>query len=121
MDKQNLINILNSYHCTNPVEKVQNIKRITKIIIEKYNQDIPPNFDELLQLPGVGPKVASCVWNNAHSMVKSIAVDVHVHEICNRLGFVDSNTAEETRVQLEKWLPLELWDDVHSIMVPFGT
>merc|ERR1712127_301443 len=53
-------------------------------------------------------------------MCASIAVDVHVHDISNRLGFVHSANAEETRVQLEKWLPLELWDDIHSMLVPHG-
>lgn len=115
-----MIDILNSYHCTNPVQKVINIKKITKLIIEKFNQDIPRTFSELIQLPGVGPKTASVVWNNSHSVFYSIGVDVHVHEIANRLGWVTSSTPEETRVQLERWVPLELWSDLHSMLVKHG-
>lgn len=115
-----MIDVLNSFHCTNAVQKVINIKKCTKLVIERFGEDIPRSFEELLQLPGVGPKVASCVWNSAHAMCASVAVDTHVHVICNRLGFAASTAAEQTRVQLERWLPAELWADLHAMLVPHG-
>ena len=115
-----MIDVLNSFHCTNAVQKVINIKKCTKLVIERFGEDIPRSFEELLQLPGVGSKVASCVWNSAHAMCASVAVDTHVHVICNRLGFAASTAAEQTRVQLERWLPVELWADPHAMLVPHG-
>lgn len=112
MDKQYLINCLKQFECTNPVQKVINLQKFTKLIVEKYNCDIPLNFDELIQLPGVGKFTASLVYNYTFNLANSITVDTHVHKLANRLGFVSSNTFDETRIQLERWFPLELWKDV---------
>ncbi|KAH1207653.1 Endonuclease III 2, chloroplastic [Glycine max] len=72
--------------------KVSNLKKIANICLMKYDGDIPSSIEELLLLPGVGPKIAHLVlmivgWNN----VQGICVDTHVHRICNLLldGFRD--------------------------------
>eukprot|EP00753_Platysulcus_tardus_P018610 PLAT6964.1.p1 GENE.PLAT6964.1~~PLAT6964.1.p1 ORF type:complete len:301 (-),score=90.85 PLAT6964.1:188-1090(-) len=101
-------------------KKASYLKRTSAILCEKYDGDIPPTVEEMVALPGVGPKMAflamSCAWKNC----VGIGVDVHVHRISNRLGWVDSKKPEQTRVQLESWLPRSLWNDINVLLVGFG-
>ncbi|XP_050436853.1 endonuclease III-like protein 1 [Adelges cooleyi] len=102
--------------------KVEYIKRTTRILKDNYNSDIPNSVKDLCQLPGVGPKMAhlcmSCAWNE----VTGIGVDTHVHRISNRLGWVKktTKTPEDTRKELEAWLPRDLWQEVNHMLVGFG-
>ncbi|MED6206004.1 alpha,alpha-trehalase nth1 [Stylosanthes scabra] len=107
--------------------KASNLKRIAEICLMKYDGDIPNSVEELLLLPGVGPKIAYLVmilgWNN----VQGICVDTHVHRICNRLGWVSragtkqkTSTPEETRKALQRWLPKEEWVPINPLLVHFG-
>ncbi|XP_025202334.1 endonuclease III-like protein 1 [Melanaphis sacchari] len=102
--------------------KVEYIKRTTRILKDIYNGDIPSTIKDLCQLPGVGPKMAhlcmSCAWNE----VTGIGVDTHVHRISNRLGWVKktTKTPENTRMELESWLPKDLWREVNHMLVGFG-
>ncbi|VFQ92111.1 unnamed protein product [Cuscuta campestris] len=107
--------------------KAINLKKIAKICIVKYGGDIPSTLDELLKLPGIGPKMAHLAMNVAWNNVQGICVDTHVHRICNRLGWVSkagtnqkTSSPEETRVALEKWLPKEEWDPINPLLVGFG-
>lgn len=88
-------------------KKADYIKDTTKICAEKYNGDIPPTVEELVKLPGVGPKMAHITMNVAWGQVTGIGVDTHVHRISNRLGWVKKPTKvpEETRLAVESWLP----------------
>lgn len=90
--------------------------------MEKYNSDIPNNIKELVALPGVGPKMAHICMATAWQEVTGIGVDVHVHRISNRLGWLSQPTKdpEQTRVALEAWLPQQLWSDVNYLLVGFG-
>ncbi|KAL5152375.1 Endonuclease III 2, chloroplastic [Glycine soja] len=107
--------------------KASNLKKIANICLLKYDGDIPSSIEELLLLPGVGPKIAHLVmivgWNN----VQGICVDTHVHRICNRLGWVSrpgskqkTLTPEETRQALQRWLPKEEWVPINTLLVGFG-
>ncbi|KAK7272015.1 hypothetical protein RJT34_28348 [Clitoria ternatea] len=107
--------------------KASNLKKIANICLMKYDGDIPSTIEELLLLPGVGPKIAHLVmivgWNN----VQGICVDTHVHRICNRLGWVTrpgtnqkTLTPEQTRKALERWLPKEEWIPINPLLVGFG-
>ncbi|MEK6863610.1 MAG: endonuclease III [Nanoarchaeota archaeon] len=99
--------------------KARNVKRLSKIILEKYNLTIPDNFDGLVSLPGVGRKTANCVL--AYTFKKpAIAVDVHVHRISNRLGWVKTVHPEETEEALKKVIPKTLWIDVNRLLVGHG-
>lgn len=107
--------------------KASNLKKIVKILIAKYEGDIPSSLEELLQLPGIGPKMAHLVMNVAWNDVQGICVDTHVHRICNRLGWVfragtgqKTSTPEETREALQKWLPKEEWVPLNPLLVGFG-
>ncbi|XP_047921964.2 endonuclease III-like protein 1 [Anser cygnoides] len=102
--------------------KVKYIKQTTAILKQKYGGDIPSTVEELVKLPGVGPKMAHLAMNIAWNSVSGIAVDTHVHRITNRLKWVKKATRypEETRVALEDWLPRDLWREINWLLVGFG-
>ncbi|WP_457634835.1 endonuclease III [Persephonella sp.] len=99
--------------------KSKTIKEIARIIVEKYNGKVPDNLEELLKLPGVGRKTANLVL--ALSFGKpAICVDIHVHRITNRLGFVKTKNPEETEKQLMEKVPVEHWNRINDLLVAFG-
>ncbi|NXE50707.1 NTH protein, partial [Casuarius casuarius] len=102
--------------------KVKYIKQTTAILKQKYGGDIPSTVEELVKLPGVGPKMAHLAMHIAWNSVSGISVDTHVHRITNRLKWVKKETRspEETRVALEDWLPRDLWRDINWLLVGFG-
>ena len=67
--------------------KAANLAKISAILLEKYNGKVPADMDALLSLPGVGRKTANLVITEAFGMY-GICVDIHVHRICNRAGWV---------------------------------
>ncbi|XP_017879405.1 endonuclease III-like protein 1 [Ceratina calcarata] len=103
-------------------KKVQYIKKASKILIEEYKSDIPRTLEDLCKLPGVGPKMGHICMRIAWNEVSGIGVDTHVHRICNRISWVRkrTKTPEETRMDLEEWLPKHLWCDVNHLLVGFG-
>ncbi|XP_048817663.1 endonuclease III-like protein 1 isoform X3 [Lagopus muta] len=105
-----------------PQNKVKYIKQTTAILKQNYGGDIPSTVEELVKLPGVGPKMAHLAMNIAWNSVSGIAVDTHVHRITNRLKWVKKETRypEETRVALEDWLPRDLWREINWLLVGFG-
>ncbi|PHU15741.1 Endonuclease III -like protein 2, chloroplastic [Capsicum chinense] len=107
--------------------KASNLKKVAKICLSKYDGDIPSSLEELLLLPGIGPKMAHLVMNVAWENVQGICVDTHVHRISNRLGWVSrpgtkqkTRTPEETRESLQLWLPKEEWVPINPLLVGFG-
>lgn len=98
------------------------IKNTAKILIDKYDSDIPDSIEEMVKLPGVGPKMAHICMRVAWGVVSGIGVDTHVHRISNRLQWMPKATKEpeQTRVALESWLPRELWSEVNELLVGFG-
>ncbi|KAK4370688.1 hypothetical protein RND71_010163 [Anisodus tanguticus] len=107
--------------------KASNLKKVAKICLSKYDGDIPSSLEELLLLPGIGPKMAHLVMNVAWNNVQGICVDTHVHRISNRLGWVSrpgtkqkTRTPEETRESLQLWLPKEEWVPINPLLVGFG-
>jgi len=99
--------------------KAKNVQKLSSIIIEKYSKKVPDSFEELTSLPGVGRKTANCVL--AYTFKKpAIAVDIHVHRISNRLGWVKTNSLEDTEEVLRKIIPVEWWIDVNRLFVGHG-
>lgn len=73
-----------------------------------------------MDLPGVGPKMAFICENVAWNKQSGIGVDTHMHRLFNKLRWVQSNNPEQTRMQLEAWLPEDKWKDVNLLWVGFG-
>lgn len=82
--------------------------------------DVPTTVDEIAALPGIGPKMAYLAVDACWHTCQGIGVDVHVHRIANRLGWAESRTPEQTRMQLEDLLPDTVWPDVNHLLVGFG-
>ncbi|XP_023170282.2 endonuclease III-like protein 1 [Drosophila hydei] len=102
--------------------KAKYLKQTSEILVDQYNEDIPNNIKELLKLPGVGPKMAHICMATAWQEITGIGVDTHVHRIANRLAWLKKPTKEpeQTRIQLESWLPRPLWAEVNHLLVGFG-
>jgi endonuclease-3 len=92
---------------------------MAKKLRDEFHGQVPKTIDELITLPGVGRKTASCVLVYAYHQ-PAIPVDTHVHRIVNRLGWVNTKTAEQTELALRKVLPEKLWLTINRVMVFFG-
>lgn len=99
--------------------KAARIKEISQIIVEKFNGKVPKDFNELINLPGVGAKTANCVLVYAFQ-IPAIPVDTHVHRISNRLGWVKTKKPDETEKELKKIIPKEQWIRINRLFVRFG-
>lgn len=80
---------------------------------------IPKTREELMKLPGVGRKTANLVLNRAFE-IPAIAVDTHVHRICNVLGWVKTETPQQTEMELIKIIPEKYWPDLNRLFVSIG-
>jgi endonuclease III len=99
--------------------KARQIKKLSGIILNKYNGKIPMTGPGLVNLPGVGRKTANLVLNRAFGL-PAIAVDTHVHRITNTLGWVKTKTPEQTEKELVKILPEKYWSDTNRLFVSIG-
>lgn len=99
--------------------KARHVKKMARMILEEFNGKVPETFDELTSLPGVGRKTANCLLSYAFKK-PAIAVDVHVHRISNRLGWVKTKTPEETEEALKRIVPQESWSKINQLFVDHG-
>ncbi len=99
--------------------KAKIIKKVSEIIIQKYNGKLPQDLNSLLSLPGVGRKTANLVLSIAFNK-DTICVDTHVHRISNRIGIVSSKTPQETEIKLKETVPKKYWKKINKLMVSFG-
>jgi endonuclease-3 len=90
------------------------------ILDRDYAGKVPHDYDALINLPGVGPKMAHLALHHAFDDVRGIGVDTHVHRITNVLHWAKSDDAEKTRAQLESWFPQEEWKHINYILVGIG-
>lgn len=99
--------------------KAQQLKTIARIIYDEYGGKVPDDIDKLMELPGVGIKTASLVLNLGYG-IDAICVDCHVHQIANRLGWVDTSSPEETEKVMRKILPRRYWIPLNEMLVRYG-
>ncbi len=99
--------------------KAQQIIDLSREIVEKYNSKVPDTIEELVKFKGVGRKTANLVLTKGFNK-PAICVDVHVHRISNRLGYVCTKTPEETEFALRKKLPKKYWIDFNTLLVTHG-
>lgn len=109
--------------CIYPVgfwkQKARYLHTLPDCLDELYCGTIPDTVDELIRLPGVGRKTANLVVAVAFGK-PAICVDVHVHRICNRLGYVQTATPLHTEMKLRSILPARYWISINSYLVSFG-
>jgi endonuclease III len=99
--------------------KAKYIKKLPEVLNKEFNNKIPNTVEELIKLPGVGRKTANLVVALAFKK-PAVCVDVHVHRIMNRLGYLKTKTPFETEMELRKKLPIKYWTTFNTIFVAFG-
>jgi len=99
--------------------KAKQIQAISQKICEDFNGKTPDNIEDLLSLPGVGRKTANLVVTVGHKK-PGICVDIHVHRICNRWGYVATKTPDKTEQILREKLPKKFWIPLNGLLVAFG-
>jgi endonuclease-3 len=99
--------------------KAYNIRDMAKRVAEEFGGDLPCDFDVMTSFRGVGPKCANLTLGIACGAT-SISVDIHVHRVTNRWGYVQATTPEATREALENVLPRKYWVEINRLLVPFG-
>jgi endonuclease-3 len=99
--------------------KAASLKKIAAILLEQYNGKVPASMEVLLSLPGVGRKTANLVLNEAFDL-DAICVDIHVHRISNRCGWLKSKNPEETEMILREILPKKFWKRINRLLVLYG-
>ena len=100
--------------------KAKNIKNCCKILVEKYNSEVPHTMEELVELPGVGRKTANVVMCNAFENAEGIAVDTHAKRISNRIGFSKESDPIKIEQDLLKVIPKKYLKDVNHLLVYHG-
>jgi endonuclease-3 len=100
--------------------KAKNIQKLSRMIIEDYNREVPRDRDELTNLPGVGRKTANVVVSVAYD-VPAIAVDTHVERVSKRLGISKwKDSVLEVEKTLMSKIPKEEWSVTHHRLIFFG-
>jgi endonuclease-3 len=99
--------------------KARQIHEIARRSVEEYGGAVPCEYDALVSFGGVGPKCANLVLGIACGEPR-VGVDVHVHRVTNRWGYVETRTPEETVAALEEKLPRRRWVEINRLLVPFG-
>ena len=113
---ESLIHPCGFYH-----NKAVNIINCSKMIVEKFNGQVPTNFDDLVSLPGVGRKTANVMLIVAFN-TPAIPVDTHIFRVSNRLGLTNAKNEIECEEQLVKLFAdkKELWGKIHHLILLYG-
>ncbi len=99
--------------------KARQLHQLAKRVAEEYGGKLPCDREVLLSFAGVGPKCANLVMGIACGE-PFIGVDIHVHRVTNRWGYVATSTPEKTMRALEAKLPRMYWVEINRLLVPFG-
>jgi endonuclease-3 len=105
--------------CTFPEPKARTIRGIAQVALRDHGGTLPCELEPLLALHGVGPKCANLALGIACNL-PLIGVDIHVHRVTNRLGYVQTRTPEKTMEALMRKLPQRYWVEINALLVPFG-
>ena len=96
------------------------VRDTSRVLVEKFGGRVPETLEELVTLPGVGRKTANLVMILAFRSRKNICVDIHVHRISNRLGWVRTRTPEDTEQALYEVIPKRWWPLINLYLVTWG-
>ena len=105
--------------CTFHETKAPQVREIARRTVEEFGGELPCDEAALVSMNGIGPKCAHLTLGIACGL-PYIGVDVHVHRVTNRWGFVQAKTPEKTMAALEEKLPRDKWVDINRLLVPFG-
>ncbi len=104
---------------TFPEPKARDIHELSRRIVEEHGGEVPDTPDGLMRFRGVGPKIAALTLAVGFD-IPALAVDIHVHRVTNRWGYVQARTPEKTMAALLAVLPKRYWVEINERLVPFG-
>lgn len=99
--------------------KAVSILEFSQRLIDEYGGRVPDTVEELVKFKGVGRKTANLVVGLGHGL-PAVCVDVHVHRICHRLGYLDTKDPDETEMALREKLPQRYWNVINTMLVLHG-
>ena len=99
--------------------KAKNIKRLSELLLERHEGEIPSTFEELEDLPGVGHKTAGVVLAQAFG-IPAFPIDTHIHRLAARWGLSNGRNVEQTEKDLKAVFPKNAWNDLHLQIIFFG-
>ena len=99
--------------------KAKNIKRLSEILVEEYNGEVPATFVDMERLPGVGHKTASVVMIHAFK-IPAFPVDTHIHRLAQRWKLTAGKNVVQTEEDLKKLWPKDQWEDLHLQFITYG-
>ena len=100
--------------------KAKNIKRSGRMLVEKYDSQVPRTMNELLELPGVARKTANIVLSNAYGVIEGIAVDTHVRRLSKRLGLTENKNPDKIEADLMLIVPKSHWKRITDLLIFHG-
>lgn len=101
-------------------QKAKNIRGACRILVERFDGEVPGSMEELLLLPGVARKTANVVLGDAFGIRAGIAVDTHVHRLSRRLGLSDAEDPVPVERDLMALFPKARWTDVSHLLIHHG-
>jgi endonuclease-3 len=99
--------------------KSKGIHGLSKILVEKYNGEVPSTFEQLEALPAVGHKTASVVMTQWFKL-PAFPVDTHIHRLAYRWGLTNGKSVEQTERDLKRLIPKDKWNKAHLQIIYFG-
>ena len=99
--------------------KARNIKKTSKMLVEKYDGEVPNTFEELEELPGVGHKTASVIMSQAFGE-PAFPVDTHIHRLARRWKLSNGKSVQKTEKDLKKKFDKKLWNKLHLQIIFYG-
>lgn len=99
--------------------KSKGIAGLSKILVEKYDGEVPNTFEALEELPAVGHKTASVVMAQWFG-IPAFPVDTHIHRLAHRWGLSNGKNVVQTEKDLKRLIPEKKWNKVHLQIIYFG-
>ena len=100
--------------------KAKNIKNASKMLIEKFDGQVPNTMEEILLLPGVARKTANVVLTSAYGVIEGIVVDTHVKRLSQRLGITKNNDPQKIEKDLINIVPKDKWAQFSFLLISHG-
>ena len=100
--------------------KAKNIKNAGRMIVERFDSQVPQTMAEILELPGVARKTANIVLSNAYGVIVGIAVDTHVRRLSKRLGLTENTNPDKIEADLMQIVPESHWKSITNLLISHG-
>jgi len=100
--------------------KAKNIKNAGRMIVERFDSQVPQTMEEILMLPGVARKTANIVLSNAYGVILGIAVDTHVRRLSKRLGLTENTNPDKIEKDLMQIVPKSHWKSITNLLISHG-